>query len=281
MDSIPTPHHTPNAVTATDATAAQTFATLAGIPPENVKLYTETRQLLDELEMMSRISSALRAARDTEEMLPILLNEIKSSIATDTATILLYDHELGGLTPRVTSGWQTDIPKKIFKPSEGIIGRVYASGEPHISPELMDDPWAHPENAPIFGKGWGVITVPIRTANETIGVITVGIKKPRQIETDHIRLIITIAEIAGNAIYRSTLYERSEEQVRRLTTLREMDTAITSSLDLQITLNIITEHLSPRWASARRQFWFSIRTAKCWIIMPSKVFSITRLFRNP
>jgi transcriptional regulator with GAF, ATPase, and Fis domain len=52
-----------------------------------------------------------------------------------------------------------------------------------------------------------------------------------------------MAEIAGNAIYRSNLYERSEEQVRRLTTLREMDTAITSSLDLQITLNIITEHL--------------------------------------
>lgn len=234
---------TPNAFTQNDAIAAQTFAHLAGISLENVKLYTETRQRLDELEMMSRISSALRAARDTEEMLPILLNEIKSSIATDTATILLYDHELGGLTPRVISGWQTDIPKKIFKPGEGIIGRVYASGEPHISPELMDDPWAHPENAPIFGKGWGVITVPIRTANETIGVITVGIKKPRQIETNHTRLIITIAEIAGNAIYRSTLYERSEEQVRRLTTLREMDTAITSSLDLQITLNIITEHL--------------------------------------
>lgn len=71
----------------------------------------------------------------------------------------------------------------------------------------------------------------------------VGIQKPRKIEAHHARLISTIAEIAGNAIYRSNLYEQSEEQVRRLTTLREMDTAITSSLDLQITLNIITEHL--------------------------------------
>jgi hypothetical protein len=56
-------------------------------------------------------------------------------------------------------------------------------------------------------------------------------------------LITTLTEIAGNAIYRSNLFERSEEQIHRLTILREMDTAITSSLDLHITLGILTEHL--------------------------------------
>jgi PAS domain S-box-containing protein len=234
---------TPNAYTQSDAIAAQTFAQQAATSLENARLYTETRQRLEELEMVSRVSFALRAARDTNEMLPILLNEIQASIGTDAATILLYDHELDTLTPRAASGWLTDMPKTNFKPGEGIIGMVYSSGKTYVSPELIRDPRSDPENIKVFGEGWAGITVPIRTANETIGVITVGIKKPRSVEDHFVRLITTLAEIAGNAIYRSNLYERSEEQIRRLTTLREMDTAITSSLDLRITLNIITEHL--------------------------------------
>ncbi len=235
--------HTPHAFTQSDAIAAQTFAHLAATSLENVRLYTETRRRLEELEMMNRVSTALRAARDTNEMFPILLDEIQTSIGVDAATILLYDRELDTLTPRATSKLTEGFPKASFKPGEGIIGKVFASAEPYISHEFIEDPQAQPENAQFLGKGWGGITVPIRTANEVIGVISVGVKKPRQLEEHHGRLIGTIAEIAGNAIYRSNLYEQSEEQVRRLTTLREMDTAITSSLDLRITLEIITEHL--------------------------------------
>jgi putative nucleotidyltransferase with HDIG domain len=90
------------------------------------------------------------------------------------------------------------------------------------------------------------LEIPLRTASETIGAMTIAVQHPRQIEWHHVRLITTIAEIAGNAIYRSNLYERSEEQIRRLTTLREMDAAITSSLDLRITLGILTEHLTSK-----------------------------------
>lgn len=145
----------PNAFTQSDAISVQTFAQLAATSLENVRLYTETRQRLEELEMMSRISSVLRAARDTNEMLPILLNEIKANIETEAAAILLYDRELGLLTPRAHGGWLADMPKTSFKPGEGIIGRVYSSGETYISQEFMDDPLVHPENANTFGKGWG------------------------------------------------------------------------------------------------------------------------------
>jgi PAS domain S-box-containing protein len=225
------------------ASLAQTFANQAAIAIENVKLYTETKQRLQELETVSRVSSALRAAKDTNEMFPILLSEIKSIIQTDAATVFLFDEEKNALTVRATSGWLADLPKSIFAPSEGIVGTVYSKGIVHTSPEFISDPMAHPQNANFFGEGWGGIAVPIRTANEIIGVIIVGIQKPRQIEDGYIRLLTTIAEIAGNAIYRSNLFDRNEEQIRRLTTLREIDTAITSSLDLRITLNIILEHL--------------------------------------
>lgn len=234
---------TPNAFTQNDATAAQTFAQQAAASLENVRLYTETSQRLEELEMVSRVSYALRAAHDTKEMLPILLEEIKSSTGTDSAGIWLYSSRENLLIPQVLSGKLKDMPKTIFKPNEGVVGKVHSSGMSHISPELASDMAAIPENAFFFEQGWSGIAIPIRTTSEIIGVIVVTMRTPRKIESHYARLITTIAEIAGNAIHRSNLYERSDEQVRRLTALREMDTAITSSLDLRITLNIITEHL--------------------------------------
>lgn len=234
---------TPNAFTQYEANAAQTFAQQAATSLENVRLYTETRQRLEELEIISRVSQALRAARGTNEMIPILLKEIIKSVGSDTVVISLYDYEAGILTPHAASGWLQNMPKSSFKPGEGIIGHVFQSGETHISPEFTEDPIAYREGAKFIGPGWGGIAVPIRTSNEVIGVIMVAQEKPKKVEAHQLRLLTTIAEIAGNAIHRSTLFERSEEQVRRLITLREMDTAITSSLDLRITLNIITEHL--------------------------------------
>ncbi len=229
---------------------AMLFAHQAAIAMENARLYTETRSRLEELEMVSRISSALRAARDTKEMFPILLNEIKASMGTENAAIWIFNPEQKELIPQAVSGWMGRLPKHRFGPNEGIIGKVFASGNIHISNELFDDSELQLEDTNVVKNNWGGITVPIRTATEVIGVITVAIQSPRKIEANHIRLITTIAEIAGNAIHRSNLYERSEEQIRRLTTLREIDTAIASSVDLHITLSILTEHITTKMGTS-------------------------------
>ena len=233
----------PNAYSQNDAITAQTFAQQAAASLENVRLYTETRQRLEEMEAVSRISFALRAARDTREMLPLLLNEIQANIGTQEVGLWLYDVNQKRLSPHAMGGKLTALPKSIFEADEGLVGKVFSTGAPILSSELFDDPKASPENKIFMGRGWSTFAVPIQTTSEIIGVLVVAMPSPRQFASHYRRLIITIAEIAGNAVHRSNLFERSEEQIRRLTTLREMDTAITSSLDLRITLSIITEHL--------------------------------------
>lgn len=229
-----------------DAIAAQTFAHQAATSLENTRLYIETWKRLEELEMVNRVSFALRAAKDTREMLPILLGEIQSTIETDTAAIWLYDPEQDELIPLAISGWLVNLPKSNFKPNDGIVGRVFSSGLPQLSNELAGDPQSSPENKNFLGNNWSGLVVPIRTSLESIGVIMIARKHPDKIESHQVRLITTLADIAGNAINRSSLFQQSEEQIRRLTTLREIDAAITSSLDLNITLNILTEHLTTK-----------------------------------
>ena len=233
----------PGAFTQNEAVTAQTFAHQAATSLENSRLFTETKQRLDELEIVSRVSFALRAARDVQEMLPILLSEIKTNMSTDSVAIWLYDGENNQLEAKATSGQFKDLAKPNFKPGEGIIGTVYSSGMAYVTSNIANDASLHAANKDSFGEDLNSIAVPIRAANETIGALAVALIAPQKFKSHQTRLVTTLADIAGNAIYRSNLYERSEEQIQRLTTLRELDTAIASSLDLRITLGILTEHL--------------------------------------
>jgi HD-GYP domain-containing protein (c-di-GMP phosphodiesterase class II) len=63
-----------------------------------------------------------------------------------------------------------------------------------------------------------------------------------RLASDHINLLSTLAEITGNAIHRADLYDQSQEQIRKLTTLRDIDSAINSSTDLRVTLNLLVGH---------------------------------------
>ena len=222
---------------------AQTFAHQASAALENARLYNETRQRLEEQEIISRISVALRSARDSEEMLPILLDEVMASMESNTCAIWLMDEERNELIQRIGSGWLAKLPKANFRPNEGIIGRVYRTGKPHLSQEFANDPLVHPNNLDFFTKGWGGITMPIQTRSNVIGVLGVALPIPRQIEPRHVRLLTTITEIAGNAIHRVNLFKRSEYQVEHLTALRDVDTAIASSFDLNVTLTILANHI--------------------------------------
>lgn len=224
------------------ATLAQTFATQAAIAIENARLYEETRRRLEELEVVSRVSFALRATQDPIHMLSMVMKEIQRVIDTEAASIWLYNPQTYMLDLVVASGWQADLNIKHAHPNESIVGFVYQTGEIYIVQDFPHDPHAHPAMTPGVGAGWGGIVVPIRTTSQTIGVLVVALPQPRKTEPPQIQLLGTLAEIVGSAIHRAQLYDQSEEQVRRLTALRDVDTAIASSFDLRVTLNILLDH---------------------------------------
>ncbi|HEY2982442.1 MAG TPA: GAF domain-containing protein [Anaerolineales bacterium] len=225
------------------ASLAQTFAHQAAAAIDNARLYEETRTRLEEMEIVSRISFGLRAAQDAEEMMPVLLSELLNIMKTDSGSIWLFDESSGRLVRKIAAGWNQNLPIAGFKPGEGIVGHVFERGEPRLVPDFGNDPDSQPENRKYFQPDWGGIVLPIRTTTDIIGVIVVAVPSSRRIAPHEVQLITTVAEIAGNAMHRLNLYVRSEEQVRRLVALRDVDMAIAGSFDLQVTLNILLDHL--------------------------------------
>jgi GAF domain-containing protein len=231
------------AYTDDDQTLLEMLAAHAAVAIENARLYAETLQRLKELEAVNHISTALRAAQTVDDMLPSLLDETLQILGSDSGVIWLYDPADGVLKEKVTRGWFTSIQETPLKPGEGIAGIVFKTGQVSVSKEFATDPLTRESIRDQLPLGWGGACVPIRTVGETIGVLFVSVELPRQLQADALHLLVTLSEMAGNAIRRATLHEQTQRQLQRLASLRAVDMAINTILDLRVTLSILIDHI--------------------------------------
>jgi PAS domain S-box-containing protein/putative nucleotidyltransferase with HDIG domain len=233
----------PHAYTGDDQALLEMLAAHTAVAIENARLYAETLQRLKELEAVNHISTALRAAQTVDDMLPSLLDETLQVLGSNAGVIWLYDPVGGMLKEKIARGWFTAIQEPPIKPGEGIAGKVFSSGQVIISKEFATDPLTRESIRGRLPTGWGGVCVPIRTVREAVGVIFVSVELPRQFQTDAVHLLVTLSEMAGNAIRRATLHEQTERQLQRMASLRAVDMAINTILDLRVTLGILIDHI--------------------------------------
>jgi PAS domain S-box-containing protein/putative nucleotidyltransferase with HDIG domain len=203
----------------------------------------QIRQRLSEMEVLQAVSSALRTAQNRNEALPILLNETLTVLETDAGAIWLHDPVSGELILAVNRGWFGQLDNTAMKPGEGIAGTVFASGQAHLSTEFAHDPLSRSLQAGKIPAAWGGVCLPIRTGAITVGVLFVSVPLPRQITTAQVKVLELLAEMGGTALHRLRLREETECQLHRLEALHSIDIAITASMDLRVTLNVLLDHV--------------------------------------
>ena len=194
-----------------------------------------------ELEGVHQISKALRLAQSVEEMLPILLEETLASIHSKDGSIWLYHPARELLIRRVARGWPAGNQESTLKPGEGIAGWVFTNNQPLVSRDFTCDQRVQPAACEQIPSGWGGACVPIRSTQEVIGVFFIFVELPRVLKSHEANLLTTLAEIGGTAIQRSRLHEETQRRLDYVTFLRSIETAITSSFDLRITLRILVQ----------------------------------------
>jgi len=201
----------------------------------------ETRRRLNELEAVHKVACALRAAQSVEEAMPILLHEALAALQIEAGAIWLHDLERGELRASVALGWFRELAGAAIRPGEGIAGTVFASGEAHISAEFADDPLTSASVRERIPSGWGGLCIPIRAAAVVIGVLIVSVRLPRQITAEEVKLLESLAEMAGIALHRLRLHTEALHRVQQLQALQTIDRAITAILDPHITFNVLLE----------------------------------------
>jgi response regulator RpfG family c-di-GMP phosphodiesterase len=216
------------------------LARQAAVAIENARLYDETQRRIKELETINRMSSSMRLAQSMDEMLPILLNEAMNLLSTNHGSVWMYSHTSNALVQKVAFGAQSQLKHLSLRPLDGIVGRTFTSGRNYISSDLKNDPLLFGPNRESMSAGLAGVFIPIQSTAGPVGVLSIALNQGREL-SEKLNLLTILAEITGNSIHRVQLYEQSQTQVRRLTTLRDIDAAIASSFDLRLTLNILMD----------------------------------------
>jgi putative nucleotidyltransferase with HDIG domain len=175
-------------------------------------------------------------------MLKIILDEALFLLNTPHGSIELYNKATETFDKTVTRGWLADLKESPQSAREGIVGRVYTNGEIYISREIASDPETRSLARTKVPSNWGGICLPIRTTQQTLGVMFVSVPSGRELNPDEIRLLSILSEMTGAALQRLQLHEQTARRLEQLNALRAVDQAISSSRDMQLTLNILLSH---------------------------------------
>jgi len=202
----------------------------------------ELQQRLAELDAINRVSAALRQAKTVSEMLPQLLAGAVAALRGSAGSIWLFDAARDEVWLAHEQGWGRNVPP--FKRGQGVPGHVVATGQPYLSRELKTDPRMPEAVREFVPAGRGGACVPIRHAASIIGVLYVNADLPHELSAEDVRLLSTLAEIAGSTYHRLQLNEQTERRLSQLSALRAIDQAISSNLDVRLTLDILLDQVT-------------------------------------
>jgi PAS domain S-box-containing protein len=217
-------------------------ASLLGEAVQRQQTEANLRLRLAELDALQKISSALRVAETIDDALDILLDETLAALEAQAGAINLFDPSREQLWCSASRGWFRQLTITSLKVGEGIAGTVFATGKPHLSSDLAMDSLTLNSSRPQIPPGWAGACIPIRTASLTSGVLIVAVPNRRPFTAEQVRLLESLAELAGTALHRMSLHTETSRRLEQLQAAHAVDRAISASLDLNVVLGVLVDH---------------------------------------
>jgi PAS domain S-box-containing protein len=187
-----------------------------GSAAERAKLFEETTVRLDELEAVNKVSKSLRLAQSLQEMLPLLMDETLKILDVKAGAIWLLNPERGKLLQAIGRGWCTQLAKLELDREESLPGKVFITGDIYFSHDVAQDSLTSESMRSLVPEGCSAICLPIHSEQEPIGILFASTKLPREFTIENAHLLVTLTEIAGNAIHRTRLNEQLVQHAAEL-----------------------------------------------------------------
>ncbi len=225
---------------AREALLAQTFAHSAAVAIENARQFDAEQRHRREAESLRITAEAISSSLDIRDVLHAVLDNLSVVVPYDSATVFLLEGKRVRLMAAKGLPNLEEAISKVFPAEEPLLQEIWASKQPLILQDAQVDErfegWAETK----YVRGW--MGIPLLSHEELIGCLTVDSRRPGVYTQHEAALAMAFAHQAAVAIENARLYERSKKQVRQLTALRDIDTAISASFDLKVTLNILLAH---------------------------------------
>ncbi|MEP6694312.1 MAG: GAF domain-containing protein [Chloroflexota bacterium] len=227
----------------------QTFADQAAIAIENVRLFSETKEALEQqtatAEVLKTISST---AFDLQPVLDTVISH--ATRLTDAENGFVYQVEGDALRMSAAFGdkaevmreWQRDNPIRIDNAGSSS-GRAFAERRTvHILDVLVDPSYTYRE-AQELGGFRTLLSVPLLRDGRAIGVVALWRTVARPFTPEQIALVERFADQAVIAIENVRLFDETKESLKQQTAVGEVLKAISrSAFDLDPILDTVVEN---------------------------------------
>jgi len=207
---------------------------------ERVRAEEALQQHTQQLEALSKITSALSTSLQLEKLLEIILNELSIAIEFNSASIFLTE-ENGQVSIANAIG-----DAKIFAGNSYLLSKTPMIGiaETHSS-LILGDVKESPhfiawDNAPPIG-GW--MGIPLVTRGLRLGYLTFDSREPHAFSAKDAALAESFAPHIAHALYNARLHKEIQESNQRLETLNTVTAALSTSLTLNDVLALILEKI--------------------------------------
>lgn len=203
---------------------------------------TESVKHQQEVEAIGQVSAALRTASTRIEMIPVILDQIEALFNAEATAFTAVDHRSNETVVEAVRGALAQALRPRLPIHEGISGQVLTTQKPYLNNHTVSTPLLPGANE-LF-ESQAVVCVPLIAHQQSIGTLWLA-RKPTLTEHD-LHILVAVADIAANALYRAGLFEQTQQQLERLAILHAIDEAIASSFDVRPTLFILLDQIHTR-----------------------------------
>jgi response regulator RpfG family c-di-GMP phosphodiesterase/PAS domain-containing protein len=200
---------------------------------------SDQKQREQEMQSIIELSEKLRGVGSIEKMFTLILNHLDHTLKLKSSAIVVHDDSINKFIVKQSSGeWESWKTQGDIDHSEEFIDLI--SKQEQYLQNVGKLITVLPGNFEIGNIQY--ISLSTLIAHKLpFGAIIIG--RNKDFTESDFRIFRAASDIAANAIHRVTLYQQTENRMRRLMALRSIDIAITSSMDLNVTLDIFLTHV--------------------------------------
>jgi diguanylate cyclase (GGDEF)-like protein/PAS domain S-box-containing protein len=236
-----------------DVAAMEAVADQIAIAIQNAKLYGEANRRAEEMVALHKIGLVTTSTLDLDEVLRLIHEQVSQLMKPDTFYIALYDEQKKEMNVEIYVEKGQDLGKFSRKLEEGgLTSWIIQSNQPLLIRNTAKESFpTEPLVVGEFAPELSYLGVPLLAKGKVIGVISVQSFQPYVFDEGDQRFLSAIANQATIAIENARLFEETRWRSEELAALNAISQDITSSLDLDETLQRIVDS-TRRLTGARR-----------------------------
>src|SRR3954447_11258902 len=178
---------------------------------------------LEQLRFLHEVARLATTARTWDELLETVIDRTRDVLHADVSSLYLLDRDGANLTLAATNGLDRfQIGRAQVPFGEGVTGRVAASREPLVIPDVGQDPrflWVRGIDQKRFVAS--MLSVPLVWNSRTVGVLNVQTERPRRFSDSDVAHLGAIADLLAGIVEKGRLQQEAEARATELKAIDE------------------------------------------------------------